>query len=171
MNKIQKYLLHPALVALSLAAPLPAIACGAEIQSAALRAGVPVHVAAAVSTVESGQSPFAVNVDGQSYHPASAAAAIALVREKYNGGARYIDVGCMQISLRHHPDAFRSLAAAFDPAVNVAYGVAFLAALYQQHGSWGQAIVNYHSGNADRQAEYAVKVEKVLASFHSGARP
>ena len=31
-------------------------------------------------------------------------------------GVRLMDVGCMQVNLQMHPDAFPSLDAAFDPA-------------------------------------------------------
>jgi hypothetical protein len=33
-------------------------------------------------------------------------------------GVRSIDIGCMQINLVHHPDAFGSLEAGFDPITN-----------------------------------------------------
>ena len=36
-------------------------------------------------------------------------------------GARSIDVGCMQVNLLHHADAFASLEQAFDPVANARY--------------------------------------------------
>jgi hypothetical protein len=56
-----------------------------------------------------------------------------------------IDVGCMQISLRHHPNAFPDLATALDPAANVDYGALFLASLKSRSGDWMIAAGDYHS--------------------------
>ena len=43
-----------------------------------------------------------------------------------------VDVGCMQISLTYHPDAFSSMDQAFDPASNADYGARFLAQLLRE---------------------------------------
>jgi tetratricopeptide (TPR) repeat protein len=59
-----------------------------------------------------------------------------------------IDVGCMQVNLSSHPKAFRTLRQAFDPAANVAYAANLLHSLHQARGSWGAAIMAYHSGSA-----------------------
>jgi hypothetical protein len=56
-----------------------------------------------------------------------------------------IDVGCMQVNLMHHPEAFASLDDAFDPSHNAAYAGRFLTALFAGLGDWGTAIAAYHS--------------------------
>ena len=43
-----------------------------------------------------------------------------------------IDVGCMQISLTNHPDAFASMDQAFDPSSNADYGARFLVQLFAE---------------------------------------
>ena len=58
--------------------------------------------------------------DGR-YFPTKAEA-IAWVKTLRARGVKNIDVGCMQINLQHHADAFASLEEAFDPVANVAYG-------------------------------------------------
>jgi hypothetical protein len=58
------------------------------------------------------------------------AKAIAHVRELQARGVRNIDVGCMQINLRHHPNAFPDLETAFDPEMNTAYAAQFLNGLF-----------------------------------------
>ena len=55
------------------------------------------------------------------YYPKKAAA-IAAAKSLQAEGVRNIDVDCMQINLMHHKKAFPSIEAAFDPAINVAYG-------------------------------------------------
>jgi soluble lytic murein transglycosylase-like protein len=50
-----------------------------------------------------------------------------------------INVGCMQINLYYHPDAFADLEAALDPASNVAYAAGYLKNLRTSQGSWTRA--------------------------------
>ena len=73
-------------------------------------------------------------------------------------GVRSIDVGCMQVNLMHHPDAFASLDEAFDPVANARYAARFLSALFRQTGDWSLATANYHSANADRGEDYQRRV-------------
>src|SRR6202012_2592295 len=82
-------------------------------------------------------------------------------------GQRSIDIGCMQINLRYHPNAFRTMEDAFDPATNVAYGAQFFDSLPQLQGSWGKAVERYHPAEAGRRDEYR---EKVLAFWNNEAR-
>src|SRR3546814_16620059 len=56
----------------------------------------------------------------------SKAAAIEEVRRLQARGIRNIDVGCLQVNLHYHPDAFASRETAFDPEANAAYAAAFL---------------------------------------------
>lgn len=86
--------------------------------------------------------------------------AIKHVRDLQARGIRNIDVGCMQINLRHHPDAFSDLETAFDPEVNTAYAARFLSDLFKAHKSWGEAIRRYHSKNAKFNRPYHEKVAR-----------
>jgi hypothetical protein len=56
-----------------------------------------------------------------------------------------IDVGCLQVNLMYHPDAFASLEDAFDPGHNADYAAHFLNTLYADSHDWKQAIGAYHS--------------------------
>ncbi len=76
-------------------------------------------------------------------------------------GIRSIDVGCMQINLMHHPDAFPSLEVAFDPQANAAYAVRFLKELFAQSGDWTKATGTYHSATPDLGTDYQRKVAAV----------
>ena len=51
--------------------------------------------------------------------------------KKQRQSTENIDVGCTK-NLMHHKKAFPSIEAAFDPAINVAYGAKYLAALHPE---------------------------------------
>ena len=116
--------------------------------------GMPAGLLKAIARVESSGSPYGdiskpwpwtLNVGGAGhYYPDKASALTALQAYKAESDVN-IDVGCMQISLRHHPNAFPDLATALDPAANVGYGALFLAALHDKSGDWMIASGDYHS--------------------------
>jgi hypothetical protein len=116
--------------------------------------GMPAGLLKAIARVESSGSPYGMrgkpwpwtlNVGGEAhYYPDKATALIALETFKATSDVN-IDVGCMQISLRHHPNAFPDLATALDPVSNVDYGALFLASLKARSGDWLVASGDYHS--------------------------
>jgi len=94
--------------------------------------------------------------DGQ-YFPTKDAA-IAHVKKLQARGIRNIDVGCLQIDLRYHPDAFENLESALDPETNARYAVTLLKRLHGAHKSWGEAIRRYHSATEKFNRPYHDKV-------------
>jgi hypothetical protein len=64
----------------------------------------------------------------------------------------------MQVNLMYHPDAFRSLDQAFDPASNTRYAARFLNQLYAQTNDWKQAAALYHSATPQLGADYRRRV-------------
>jgi hypothetical protein len=121
-----------------------------------------------VATAESGRFnvatgvtkpwPWTINAEGQAYYFETKTAAIAATRRLLNEGIRSIDVGCMQVNLRYHPDAFADLDEAFEPKTNVAYGASFLTTLHARSGSWPKAIAEYHSQSATLNQPYFARV-------------
>lgn len=117
--------------------------------------GIPVHLLAAIASTESGRYnkelgmslpwPWTINVEGKGYFYDTKEEAIEAVKELQARGFQSIDVGCMQVNLHHHPNAFANLEQAFDPAYNVAYGAQFLRKNFEQEGSWRKATADYHS--------------------------
>ena len=73
-------------------------------------------------------------------------------------GVRSIDIGCLQINLRHHPQAFASLEEAFDPLANARYGARFLGELQATRGDWMQAAGGYHSQTPGFAEPYRARV-------------
>jgi hypothetical protein len=89
------------------------------------------------------------------------------VRQLQARGVRIIDVGCMQVNLHHHPNAFASLEQAFDPLTNARYAARFLTELNGGRADWRQAAGHYHSQTPERAGPYR---EKVLAAWEQEAR-
>ena len=73
-------------------------------------------------------------------------------------GIRNIDVGCMQINLAYHGDAFDSIEDALDPETNVTYGAKFLRNLYEQKRDWIKAAMAYHSSVPTKAQRYKRKL-------------
>jgi len=111
--------------------------------------------------------PWTVTSGNEAWYADSRAAAIATVRRLQAEGRRNIDVGCMQINLYWHPDAFRTIEEALDPIRNVAYGTAFLGELHAEHGSWRAAVAAYHSRDPERGHTYLARVEKLQEQYRS----
>ena len=153
-------------------APAQGLLCRAAVAAAERTGGIPPHLLAAISRVESGRRdpvtgdwhpwPWTINAEGQGAFYDTKAQAIAAVRALQASGVRSIDVGCAQINLMHHPDAFPNLEVAFDPQANETYAAQFLKELYGQTGDWTKAAATYHSATPDLAADYARKVMAVL---------
>ncbi|MCC8417480.1 MAG: transglycosylase SLT domain-containing protein [Rickettsia endosymbiont of Bryobia graminum] len=110
--------------------------------------------------------PWTVNVEGTGHHFSSKKEAISFVKKQIILGKESIDVGCMQINLKHHLDAFESLNEAFNPKDNIAYGAKFLRAKYDQLGSWHKAIAHYHSATHKFGFKYKEDVIKIASNMN-----
>jgi hypothetical protein len=151
------------------AAPLPATQlCRGAIDAAERAHGIPAHLLAAIARVESGRRdpasgslnpwPWTINFDGQGSFYDAKAQAVAAAQSMRPRVARSIDVGCMQVSLTQHPDAFATLDEAFDPVANANYGARFLLTLYERTMSWPKAVAAYHSATPDLGSAYQAHV-------------
>ena len=154
--------LGAALVAIAVSSGGAAVAAGSldcerEMTRAAALHGVPLNVLYSVGLTETGRrgelSPYDMNVDGQAVHSASLAEAMARFTQAKQRGAKFIDIGCMQINQRFHGADFRSLSEMFDPARNVEYAASFLKALRAEEGSWTLAVARYNAGPGNPAAE------------------
>lgn len=135
------------------------------------RFDIPPQLLAALALAESGRWnaerresfawPWTVTAGGASRYLDTKEAAILEVHKLREQGIRNIDVGCLQINLFHHPDAFASLDAAFDPMDNIAYGADFLRRLHDEVHGWSLAIGYYHSRTREHWSRYRIKVYKL----------
>jgi soluble lytic murein transglycosylase-like protein len=146
--------------------------CATEIRKVEAAEQIPSLLLHAISKIESGRTspegtariawPWTVMAEGRGRYLPTKAAAIAEVRKLRKAGVKSIDVGCMQVNLMYHADAFDSLEDAFDPAQNVAYAAQFLKALKDELHSWIKAVGSYHSRTP---AYFTVYRSKLFAAW------
>lgn len=147
-------------------------ACRQAIAAAERAHGIPTHLLAAIARVESGRRdqasgtfnpwPWTINFDGAGIFYDNKPQAVDAASGMRPKVTRSIDVGCMQISLTHHPNAFASMEQAFDPPSNADYGARFLLQLFEKSGSWPRAVELYHSATPELGSDYRQKVYAAL---------
>ncbi|MEM9475680.1 MAG: lytic transglycosylase domain-containing protein [Pseudomonadota bacterium] len=153
--------------------------CVRAILAAQERYGIPNNILLGIGLQEAGTRrggaltvwPWAVNAEGTGRLLDTRSQAMSWVRAQLANGVRSIDVGCMQINLRWHPDAFASLEDGFDPDRNADYAARFLRDLYQQTGSWTLAAGSYHSFTPEKRDRYLASLRQkvLLANQEIGA--
>jgi hypothetical protein len=155
--------------------------CDLAIDTAERRNATPPRLLAAIGLVESGRRdpirggwhswPWTANAEGQGFFYDTKADAVAAVRAMQGRGLRSIDIGCMQVNLLYHPDAFASLELAFDPQANALYAARFLRELFARTNDWPKAVALYHSATPGLAADYRSKVMAIWPDQRSGAPP
>lgn len=131
------------------------------------------HLLSTISNVETGRWnaqkkrniawPWTINAQGKGMFFQTKAEAVKEVKRLQRAGVKSIDVGCMQINLAYHPNAFKSVEEALDPQKNVEYGAKFLTNLYEaKDRDWLKAAMAYHSSVPRK----ALKYKKRLASAY-----
>ena len=145
--------------------------CSAAVERAEAEHRMPPKILAALSLAETGRWyaagqvslawPWTVTSGNYTHYLADKASAVAEVKKLQARGRRNIDVGCMQINLRYHPDAFAGLEEAFDPDTNVASAAQLFMDLHDRTRSWTLAIDRYHTSDPVRGLAYRRKVQKL----------
>jgi len=132
---------------------------------------IPPYILTAIALTETGKkkdiegqdfftpTPWAINIEGKGYYFSSKADAMIKVKKALALGKKSIDVGCMQINLKYHGDAFASLEDAFNPYLNMRYAAEFVISLYERKKDWKKAVGHYHSGTPSLGVPYSDKVE------------
>ncbi len=161
--------------------PHPSAFCEAAIASAEIAARLPPRLMTAIAVTESGKLdaatgrarpwPWTINAEGAGQYFATKADAVAAVKALQARGVRSIDVGCMQVNLMYHPNAFASIEDGFDPTLNTRYAARFLNALYGAKGTWPQAIASYHSETPTLGAAYGAIVMARWEGPNPGFKP
>ncbi len=160
-----------------LASPFPAKSpemlevCKAAIRQSETANRLPKHLLTAISHTESGRWhkkrqeiiawPWTVYAEGQGRYLPTKQAAIEEVEKLQAKGVSNIDVGCMQVNLHFHPNAFEDLNAALDPNKNAQYAADLLSSLRHKSKSWNMAIAHYHSHTKKFYIPYRQKVMKI----------
>lgn len=138
------------------------------MQVAATRYQVPIGILYAVGLTETGRrnslQPYALNIDGRAVFYSTAGAALAGYERATAAGAKFIDIGCMQINAYYHSSEFASIGAMLAPARNVDYAARFLKKLRQREGSWTMAVARYNAGPNNDPAQ-KIYVCRVIANM------
>ncbi|MBO1324631.1 transglycosylase SLT domain-containing protein [Acetobacter sp. TBRC 12305] len=138
---------------------------------------IPDGFLAAMSRVESGRPegggvispwPWTVTADGVGHYYGSRREALDAVELFHLQGIYSLDVGCMQVNLQQHPNAFSSLDQAFDPTRNALYAADFLLQMHNKMGSWPRAAAAYHSQTPGIGTPYQWKVLEAWAVPQDG---
>lgn len=133
-----------------------AMPCLQSARAAESRNGIPNGLLAAIGRIESGGWGWSVNSNdaspGQRF--ADAEAAKRYVESLIEGGRRTIDLGCFQVDLFYHPEAFRNWQDAFDSDANADAAATILSQLHARTGDWNQAVALYHSSDPARGQPY-----------------
>ena len=161
------------LSALSLSRPArAALLCEHALAAAARESGVPLDILYSVGLTETGHKgvlgPYDLNIDGRSVHSETLAVALEIYARAEQSGAKFIDIGCMQINHRFHAAHFRSLEDMFDPERNVRYAAGFLKTLYAQEGSWTLAVARYNAGPDNPRAQRVYVCAVIAHMVESG---
>lgn len=142
---------------------------------AAATHAIPLPVLYAVGLTETGRrgrmNAWSMNVDGRAVASRDRSEALRKLDEARKSGARFIDIGCMQINARFHGAHFRSPAQMFEPQLNVDYAARFLRDLRAREGSWTKAVARYNAGpgNEPAQKKYICAVIRNMVESRAGA--
>ncbi|MDF2366182.1 transglycosylase SLT domain-containing protein [Sneathiella sp.] len=152
-------------------APQHAETCGKAVAAAEQEYRLPKRLLTAVSLTESGHWhkekqemiawPWTVYAEGRGRYLPSKEDAIKEVKTLKAKGVKNIDVGCMQVNLHYHPEAFEDLEAALDPKQNTQYAAKLLKSLREESRSWNIAIAHYHSRTQKFNVPYRKKVLRI----------
>ena len=155
----------------------PALVCNQAIAATERGSRLPAQLLGTIAIIESGRRepktgrvqpwPWTINAENAGSFYDTKEQAIAAVQALQARGVKSIDVGCMQVNLMHHADAFSSLDEAFDPRANVTYAGRFLNQLFAQLATWPKAAAAYHSQTPEIGADYG---RRVMANWPLAAR-
>ena len=130
-------------------------------EAAAREVDVPPELTQAIARVESGGTPYALNVEGRGYFFDSKEEALAAASEAQAAGKSF-DSGVMQINNWWLKRYDIPLEAVFDPAANILLGSWILRQELDRHGDTWTAVARYHSPNTDRGNQYVALVRRAL---------
>lgn len=149
------------------AGPMRASTCEEAARAAEIRHGLPSGLLTAIGRVESGGAGgwnWSVNPnDGTpSQRFGSSDAVENYVQNLLSSGRRLLDLGCFQIDLSYHPEAFARWQDAFDTDMNAEASARILLQLHARLTDWNQVIALYHSADPARGQSY---LRSVLGSW------
>jgi len=129
--------------------------------------GISKPLALAIAGVESGLSPWVLNIEGQPFKFDSKEKALEKAGEAWAAGKSF-DLGLMQVNSQWLRRFGISPEAALDPLANIYFGGWLLKQEIARHGDIRAAIGAYHSPTPARASRYA---DQVMAALERGPQP
>ncbi len=155
----------PAIMLLAILSSTPAMAETLSLSPMFKEAGevwgVSADLTRAIAGVESGLSPWVLNIEGKGYAFDSKEEAVKKAREAEAAG-RSFDSGLMQVNNSWLDKYGIPLEAAFDPLANIYLGSWILRQEINRYGRTWQAVGSYHSPDVGKGRQYAELVKKAL---------
>lgn len=119
---------------------------------------MPVPLLVAVSRVESGHHPWALNIDGRSLYPQNRREAERILDQVTDN----VDIGLMQVNYRIWGNTLGlTKAQLLDPYINAWAGAWILRFYLSRHPFW-EGVGRYHSASENRKVGYAWKVYRAM---------
>jgi hypothetical protein len=155
-------------------APDPGLVCRQAFRSVEREAGLPPGLLLAIGRVETGRTdrrgaftPWAwtLRANGRAEYLDTREEAVRRVTALRSAGVRVVDVGCVQVNLHYHDEAFPTVSRALDPMANARYAARFLKRLHDELGDWPAAVAAYHSRTPSRGQAYR---DRVMAQWPGG---
>ena len=121
----------------------------------------------AIANVESGMTerghkkkpwPWTICVKKKAHYFQTAKDAEKYFQELIDSGVSNIDVGCMQINMRAHPNAMVNKRSVFNVDENVDYAARLLCSLYKRYRCWEKAAGYYHTCREKLRRKYSERV-------------
>jgi|GEM_PF-2382746 len=154
--------------------------CLVAIQLLEQRYKLPEHLLFSLSIIESGKWskkyskilpwPWVLNVDGETHFFDNKMLATKFLLNIVKNGLKNVDVGCLQVSVKHHGHKFKNLEEMLDPIKNVSYAAKYVAENYAETNNWKQAVAYYHSRTPSIGKEYLNKVMRVWQKIGISAK-
>lgn len=141
------------------------LSCKDVISEQEIQKGIPQDLLKAIATVESGISPWSVNVNGRAHIFKSKEAAAHYIQELIESGTRNFSVGCMQLHYASHRRHFKSVEAMLEPKNNIAHAAKLIKILERRHGSIDKAVRLYHSASPTCHNQYKNRVYRLWTQF------
>lgn len=151
----------------------PGLACRQALARVEREAALPPGLLHAIGLVESGRGeagipspwPWTLRANGRGMYFDSREEAARELARLTGAGVTLVDVGCLQVNLHFHGEAFREPVEALDPLANARYAARFLTRLHDELGGWEAAVAAYHSRRAARGEAY---LARVIAAWPGG---
>lgn len=140
--------------------------CDREATRAARIFGISRKTLKAIGRVESGLTrdgvfapwPWTINVRSKGLRFRSKEEAVKYASALIDRGVRSFDVGCFQLNYRWHGSKFEGLEEMFSPRANAEGAARYLVELFQEYGTWREAVGAYHSRTRVLSEAYVARV-------------